>query len=202
MKRICTTVLGILMIGVTCSFAQRLPDKKDQYYTPQPIPSLQGKPAPLANELYPGQNSFRQEMIQRKAEKEKAKMRWGKMTEQDRRERYARFKSFLNDNKKLIERYKWTLGSDWAAQYFKWKFSIEDLSQPLPGGIGSKTIFDRPDSQVVLLDKRLPNGDLEIEVYDMDGKRLFKAKGNLLIRGYGAVQDECGGTNEGWSYIY
>lgn len=127
MKKMCAAVLGVLMLGATCSFAQALPEQKSYYPT---SPSREEKPAPYLNDSYIQFMPKKQAARPTQQEKDKFNKAEAKMimerkaaerqaAEEARRAREKEFEEGLDGNKKLIARYKWVLNKDYGmAKYY------------------------------------------------------------------------------------
>lgn len=173
MKRICTVVLSLLMLGVTCSFAQRL-DKEPSL---PPIPSLQGKPAPYLdgyekflprkqapNPTQEDRDNFNKAEARLRAEVAKAE-----------RAKRAELLKAVGGHKKLVPLYEdFQARYDWSVAFSSngVEFGIETVLNSPPDRIIFKTT-----SPVLVVQE---NFEKHTIVFDKNGKNIFEWKGNYV----------------------
>ena len=178
MKRICTVVLSLLMLGVTCSFAQRL-DKEPSL---PPIPSLQGKPAPYLdgyekflprkqapNPTQEDRDNFNKAEARLRAEVAKAERAEEELQQAKRKE----LLEAVGGHKKLVPLYEHfkALSRDWSVDFSSNGVEFTDTPDVnIPPNIFKTT------SPVLVVQENF--NKKHTIVFDKNGKNIFEWKGN------------------------
>ncbi len=188
MKRICTVVLGLLMLGVTCSFAQRL-DKEPSL---PPIPSLEQKKPPYLSDDYrkfTAQKVWQEKQIQKAVEKAKAER------EEEERKQAKKRKEVLEavgGHKKLVPLYEdFQSCAGWRVDFRSngVEFGIVTaMYSPL-----DRIIFKTTSPALVVKDF-----NKHIIVFDKNGKKIFEWNGDSRAHYLVRVTRDKKGKITGW----
>lgn len=172
MKRICTVVLSLLMLGVTCSFAQRL-DKEPSL---PPIPSLEQKKPPYLPDDYrkfTAQKVWQEKQIQKAVEKAKAEREEREKEERQQAQKREELLEAVDGHKKLVPLYE-----DFQARY---DWSVDFSSNGVE--FGTTTLMNLPPNRIIF---KTTSPVLVVQehskkhtiVFDKNGKKIFEWNGN------------------------